>query len=71
LKIRLEPSLPGTPDYYPRVEIELPNDDLELGDLIDYLIVPALRAVGYAEETIRRYVSVDGLAVLPKVAEPE
>jgi hypothetical protein len=58
LKIRLEPSLPGTPDYYPRVEIELPNDDIELGDLIDYLIIPALRAFGYAEAAIGRHISV-------------
>jgi hypothetical protein len=56
MRIKIEPSLPGTPTYYPRVEIEVQDDDLELGDLINYLIVPALRAVGYAEETIRQHI---------------
>lgn len=71
MRIKIEPSLPGTPTYYPRVEIEVKDDDLELGDLIDYLIVPALRAMGYAEATIERHISVDGFAGPLDVAEPD
>ncbi len=62
MRIKIEPSVAGTPDYYRRVQIEVDNDDLDLDELFDSLIIPALRAFGYAEAAIGRYVSVDAVA---------
>jgi hypothetical protein len=69
MRITIEPTLPGTPGYYVSVQIEVRNDDLDLSEMLEQLVVPALRAIGYAEETIERHVSVDGLTALSEVAE--
>lgn len=40
---------------YSSVSIEVEKDDLDIIELIDDLLKPALRATGYTQETIEKY----------------
>lgn len=39
-------------EQYARVTIEVPNDDVALGDVLEHLVSPALEAYGYAADAI-------------------
>jgi len=61
MKITLEPSLNAkNPDTTaPKIIIELPFDDLDLLQVMDYLIKPALIGYGFNVKTINEYLDVD------------
>jgi hypothetical protein len=57
MKITLEPSLNAkNPDTTaPKIIIELPFDDLDLPQVMDYLIKPALIGYGFNGDLIESY----------------
>lgn len=55
--ITLGPSLPIAKNepvskLHPEIAIDLPNDDMYLADILDYLVKPALMAWGFGEEQL-------------------
>lgn len=40
---------------HPTVTVEIPQDDLTMGEVIDNLIIPALLGMGFQQETIEEY----------------
>lgn len=46
--------------------ISLPQDDMDMGNLMDNLIVPLILSAGYAEDTIKQYVDT---AFYPMIQE--
>lgn len=51
MKIRLE-TTNSEPEYSHSVEIEVPNDHLDIHELWDEVIVPALLGFGFAQTSI-------------------
>lgn len=39
-------------ETYPRVTIEIPSDELSIGEILEHLVSPALEAYGYAADAI-------------------
>jgi len=57
MKITFEPSERDLPKdmQHPCVSVEIPFDDVNMQEMIDELIIPALLALGYQKETIDQY----------------
>tara|TARA_R110000796_G_scaffold131537_1_gene247070 strand:+ start:66 stop:251 length:186 start_codon:yes stop_codon:yes gene_type:complete len=57
MKITLEPTYPSfeASTTSPTVIIELPFDDLDIEEVMDHLIKPALISYGFLSETIDTY----------------
>lgn len=56
MKIRIEPTNTENPYcQYPSVEISIPNDMPNIGQMFEELIEPALLAAGFSRETIDNY----------------
>jgi hypothetical protein len=52
LRITIEPTNKTTPQYYPRTIIEVATDELNLEEMLNYLVKPALLAIGYSPELV-------------------
>jgi len=61
MKITLEPTeLDQSPqNLHPRVTIETCYDDMNIEEIFENLIVPAVLGIGYQRETINKYLGED------------
>lgn len=44
-------------NVYGKYTVEIPDKDLTVASMFDYLIIPVLLASGYAEESIEKYLN--------------
>lgn len=58
MKLTLEPTTKGL-EYYSKVSIELPGDDLSFEDVVNHLLRPALIGWGFAIETVDKYLGTE------------
>lgn len=58
MKITLEPT---AYKGHPTVSISVTRDDLTISELLETLVVPAILGIGFAEETVRKYIEESDL----------
>jgi len=44
---------------HPTITIEIPFDHLTMHQMLEQLVVPALKGVGFCDETIDKYIDLD------------